>query len=87
MRIATPRSVPHVPIEEACESNYIFIFLGNQFYMQTYAVGVGSLSDKTTAFVTNMSSIVTNSMPGVQFGAYAGYVECVAFFFDSLSSL
>ncbi|KAJ7812680.1 hypothetical protein B0H13DRAFT_1666088 [Mycena leptocephala] len=46
-----------------------------QFYMQTYAVGVGSLSDKTTAFVTNMSSIVTNSMPGVQFGAYAGYVD------------
>ncbi|KAJ6474700.1 hypothetical protein C8R47DRAFT_986679 [Mycena vitilis] len=46
-----------------------------QFYMQTYAVGVGSLSDASTAFVTNMSSIVTNSMPGVQFGAYAGYVD------------
>jgi hypothetical protein len=55
--------------------------------MQTYAVGVGSLSDKTTAFVTNMSSIVTSSMPGVQFGAYAGYVECVAFLPVSLTSL
>lgn len=48
-----------------------------QFYMQTYAVGVGSLSNTTTAFVTGMSDVVTNSMPGVQFGAYAGYVECV----------
>ncbi|KAF8166621.1 hypothetical protein K438DRAFT_252941 [Mycena galopus ATCC 62051] len=46
-----------------------------QFYMQTYAVGIGSLSNTTTAFVTNMSDIVTNSMPGVQFGAYAGYVD------------
>jgi hypothetical protein len=46
--------------------------------MQTYAVGIGSLSAATSAFVTNMSDIVTGSMPGVQFGAYAGYVECVA---------
>ncbi|KAF7317814.1 Reticuline oxidase [Mycena kentingensis (nom. inval.)] len=46
-----------------------------QFYMQTYAVGVGSLSGKTTAFVQNMSDIITGSMPGVSFGAYAGYVD------------
>ncbi|KAJ7726915.1 hypothetical protein B0H16DRAFT_1591743 [Mycena metata] len=45
------------------------------FYMQTYAVGIGSLSNTTTAFVTGMSDQVTNSMPGVQFGAYAGYVD------------
>ncbi|KAJ7804666.1 hypothetical protein B0H14DRAFT_3485964 [Mycena olivaceomarginata] len=46
-----------------------------QFYMQTYAVGVGALSAATSAFVTHMSDIVTGSMPGVQFGAYAGYVD------------
>ncbi|KAJ7483149.1 hypothetical protein FB451DRAFT_1393290 [Mycena latifolia] len=46
-----------------------------QFYMQTYAVGVGSLSNTTTAFVTGMSDTVTNAMPGVPFGAYAGYVD------------
>ncbi|KAF7371027.1 Reticuline oxidase [Mycena sanguinolenta] len=46
-----------------------------QFYMQTYAVGIGSLSNTTTAFVTNMSDIVMSSMPGVQFGAYVGYVD------------
>ncbi|KAJ7105109.1 hypothetical protein C8R43DRAFT_1100144 [Mycena crocata] len=45
------------------------------FYLQTYAVSLGSLSDKTTAFVTGMSDIITNSMPGVNFGAYAGYVD------------
>ncbi|KAJ7460832.1 hypothetical protein FB451DRAFT_1044988 [Mycena latifolia] len=45
------------------------------FYMQTYAVGLGTLSDKTTAFVTGMSDIITDSMPGVNFGAYAGYVD------------
>ncbi|KAJ6547857.1 hypothetical protein B0H10DRAFT_1313861 [Mycena sp. CBHHK59/15] len=45
------------------------------FYMQTYAVGIGSLSNTTTTFVTGMSDAVTNSMPGVQFGAYAGYVD------------
>jgi hypothetical protein len=55
-------------------------FGGNQFYMQTYAVGIGALSSATSAFVTNMSGIVTGSMPGVQFGAYAGYVECVVVF-------
>ncbi|KAJ6605848.1 hypothetical protein B0H10DRAFT_2076154 [Mycena sp. CBHHK59/15] len=43
--------------------------------MQTYAVGIGSLSNTTTTFVTGMSDAVTNSMPGVQFGAYAGYVD------------
>ncbi|KAJ7319269.1 hypothetical protein DFH08DRAFT_390041 [Mycena albidolilacea] len=46
-----------------------------QFYMQTYAVDIGSLSAATSAFVTNMSDIVMGSMPGVQFGAYAGYVD------------
>ncbi|KAJ7780247.1 hypothetical protein DFH07DRAFT_467953 [Mycena maculata] len=46
-----------------------------QFYMQTYAVGVGALSNTTTAFVEGMSSAIMDSMPGVQFGAYAGYVD------------
>ncbi|KAJ7089852.1 hypothetical protein B0H15DRAFT_949100 [Mycena belliarum] len=45
------------------------------FYMQTYAVGLGSLSAKTIDFVTGMSDKITNSMPGVNFGAYAGYVD------------
>ncbi|KAF7345272.1 hypothetical protein MSAN_01903900 [Mycena sanguinolenta] len=45
------------------------------FYLQTYAVGVGTLSDKTIAFVNGMSEKITDSMPGVNFGAYPGYVD------------
>ncbi|KAK6978121.1 hypothetical protein R3P38DRAFT_497939 [Favolaschia claudopus] len=45
------------------------------FYLQTYAVGLGSLSSKTIDFVTGMSKKITDSMPGVDFGAYAGYVD------------
>ncbi|KAJ7708806.1 hypothetical protein B0H17DRAFT_1030910 [Mycena rosella] len=45
------------------------------FYMQTYAVRLGTLSNATTAFVTGMSDIITDAMPGVDFGAYAGYVD------------
>ncbi|KAF7357043.1 hypothetical protein MVEN_01041100 [Mycena venus] len=45
------------------------------FYLQTYAVGLTGLSDKTIDFVTGMSEKVTDSMPGTQFGAYAGYVD------------
>ncbi|CAK5273813.1 unnamed protein product [Mycena citricolor] len=46
-----------------------------QFYMQTYAVGIGSISNTTTAFVEGISNTIIRSMPGVAFGAYAGYVE------------
>ncbi|KAJ7623614.1 hypothetical protein FB45DRAFT_926242 [Roridomyces roridus] len=45
------------------------------FYLQTYAVGIGSLSNTTINFVGGMSDVITNSMPGTQFGAYAGYVD------------
>ncbi|KAJ6485684.1 hypothetical protein C8R45DRAFT_930782 [Mycena sanguinolenta] len=45
------------------------------FYLQTYAIGVGTLSDTTIAFVDGMSEQITNSMPGVDFGAYPGYVD------------
>ncbi|KAJ7825397.1 hypothetical protein B0H14DRAFT_2820741 [Mycena olivaceomarginata] len=45
------------------------------FYLQTYAVSLGTLSQTTIDFVTGMSSKITDSMPGVDFGAYAGYVD------------
>ncbi|KAJ7065289.1 hypothetical protein C8F01DRAFT_1125052 [Mycena amicta] len=45
------------------------------FYLQTYAVGIVSLSNTTTAFVEGMSNTIIKAMPGVQFGAYAGYVD------------
>ncbi|KAF7371028.1 Reticuline oxidase [Mycena sanguinolenta] len=45
------------------------------FYMQSYAVGLGTLSNTTIAFLTGLSNTITDSMPGVQFGAYPGYVD------------
>ncbi|KAF7309509.1 Reticuline oxidase [Mycena indigotica] len=45
-----------------------------QFYLQTYAIGIGSLSDATRTFVQTMSDIITRSLPGLT-GAYAGYVD------------
>ena len=45
------------------------------FYLQTYAVGIPSVSDKTRQFLTNINIIVEKSMPGVDFGAYPGYVD------------
>ncbi|KAJ6580992.1 hypothetical protein B0H19DRAFT_1017535 [Mycena capillaripes] len=62
-------------VNDVTQNATAYVHRDAQFYLQTYAVGVGSLSNATTAFVTNMSDIVTNSMPGVQFGAYAGYVD------------
>ncbi|KAF2459934.1 hypothetical protein BDY21DRAFT_281402 [Lineolata rhizophorae] len=45
------------------------------FYMQTYAVNIGSVSETTRSFVTGMDTIIRNSMPDTDFGAYAGYVD------------
>ncbi|KAF7371030.1 Glucooligosaccharide oxidase [Mycena sanguinolenta] len=45
------------------------------FYLQTYAIGVGTLSDTTIAFVEGMNDQITSAMPGVDFGAYPGYVD------------
>ncbi|KAJ7483161.1 hypothetical protein FB451DRAFT_1169792 [Mycena latifolia] len=46
-----------------------------QIYMQTYGVGLISLSNATTAFITGISDTITNAMPGALFGAYPGYVD------------
>jgi hypothetical protein len=47
------------------------------FYLQAYAFSFTRLSDTSMAFVEGMLDTITNAMPGVDFGAYAGYVECV----------
>ncbi|KAG8810357.1 hypothetical protein FRC18_004098 [Serendipita sp. 400] len=45
------------------------------FYVQTYAIGIGVLLDKTRAFLNNINKIIQDAIPGVDFGAYAGYVD------------
>ncbi|KAJ7272724.1 hypothetical protein B0H12DRAFT_1319893 [Mycena haematopus] len=45
------------------------------FYLQTYAIGIETLSETTIAFLTGLSNTITDSMPEAQFGAYPGYVD------------
>jgi len=46
------------------------------FYMQSYAIGVGSVSKKTKAFLKGVKTVLKDGTPGGdEFGAYAGYVD------------
>jgi len=46
------------------------------YFLQSYAVDItGSISDTTTDFVTGINDVITSSMRGVDYGAYAGYVD------------
>lgn len=46
------------------------------FYHQAYAVNLfGKISDSTRNFLTGFNKIVTDSVPGHNLGAYAGYVD------------
>jgi hypothetical protein len=45
------------------------------FYMQSYAVGIGHLSETTREFIAGVNEVIEKGMPEVEFGAYAGYVD------------
>ncbi|KAK5953105.1 hypothetical protein OHC33_005673 [Knufia fluminis] len=45
------------------------------FYIQTYALGIPKVSQKTKGFLTSINKIIEDSMPGAELGAYAGYVD------------
>lgn len=45
------------------------------FYLQSYAIGIPSVSDKTTKFLDDINTLIEKSMPGADLGAYAGYVD------------
>jgi hypothetical protein len=45
------------------------------FYMQSYAVGIGGVSNTTMKFVTGLNKVVTESLGGKDLGAYAGYID------------
>ncbi|KAF2279807.1 FAD-binding domain-containing protein [Westerdykella ornata] len=46
------------------------------FYHQAYAVNLfGRVNDKIRDFLTGFNQIVTDALPGHEFGAYAGYVD------------
>ena len=43
--------------------------------MQSYAIGLGGLSPTTRNFLDGISNTIMKAMPGIDFGAYPGYVE------------
>ena len=47
------------------------------FYLQSYAVEIGasSVSESTKDFIRGINNVITDGMPGVNLGAYAGYVD------------
>ncbi|KAH8829443.1 hypothetical protein DL96DRAFT_1668873 [Flagelloscypha sp. PMI_526] len=45
------------------------------FYIQTYAFGIGSLPDASRKYINDINALIEAGMPGVDFGAYAGYVD------------
>ena len=45
------------------------------FYLQSYAVGVGGVSDTTKDFIRGVNGVITKGMPNDTLGSYAGYVD------------
>ena len=45
------------------------------FYIQTYIVGIPNVSQTAKNFLTKINQMIQDSMPDVDLGAYAGYVD------------
>lgn len=45
------------------------------YYLQTYVLGLPKVSQTSKNFLDNVNKIITDSMPGADLGAYAGYVD------------
>ncbi|KIM38539.1 Glucooligosaccharide oxidase [Hebeloma cylindrosporum] len=43
------------------------------FYLQSYGIGLGKTSKTTHDFLDGINNVIKQAMPGVDFGAYAGY--------------
>lgn len=45
------------------------------YFLQSYGVGIGGVSDTTKDYLEGLSDVITNGSPDAHFGAYAGYVD------------
>ncbi|TFK68250.1 FAD-binding domain-containing protein [Pluteus cervinus] len=45
------------------------------FYVQSYGASLTSVSTTTRSFIEGINNLISNGMPNVDFGAYAGYVD------------
>ena len=43
--------------------------------MQSYAIGLGNISQTTRDFLDGINDTIMKAIPGIDFGAYPGYVE------------
>lgn len=66
----TGGAVSEVPVQSTA-----YAHRDTLFWLQSYAISVGSVSNTTKQFLGGISNIITNAMPNVDFGAYPGYVD------------
>ncbi|PPQ77151.1 hypothetical protein CVT26_008097 [Gymnopilus dilepis] len=59
-----------VPLEESA-----YAHRDTLYYLQSYAIGHDKVSKTTHNFLEGINNVVQKSMPLVDFGAYAGYVD------------
>jgi len=52
-----------------------FVHRNTVFYLQSYAVGIGGVSQTTHDFLDGINDTIMKAMPGIDFGAYPGYVD------------
>ncbi|KAG7094705.1 hypothetical protein E1B28_005524 [Marasmius oreades] len=45
------------------------------FYIQTYAVGLLGVEDRTRQYLNDINNLIESSIPNAKLGAYAGYVD------------
>ncbi|KAF2086851.1 Glucooligosaccharide oxidase [Saccharata proteae CBS 121410] len=58
-----------IPKDEAA-----YVLRDTQYFLQTYAVDIGPVSDTTHNFLQGVNDVIANYTPGVG-GAYSGYVD------------
>jgi len=52
-----------------------YVHRNTLFYMQSYAIGLGNISQTTHDFLDGINDTIMKAMPGIDFGAYPGYVD------------
>jgi hypothetical protein len=45
------------------------------FYMETFGIDIGRVTNTTRAFITGINEAITSQMPDTTFGSYPGYVD------------
>jgi len=52
-----------------------YVHRNTVFYLQSYAIGLDGVSETTHDFLDGITDTIMKAMPGIDFGAYPGYVD------------